>query len=172
MMIDEKRIPFDLREMTKKNQTSFEIEDFSFSEDEKRYIPYFHDLFETRIFVDVLNAGNLITLTLTIDGKCHLVDSHDGSIVEYELDDNVDVLLGSEKEEENDLFPDEDGIYDLRGSILALFYDAIPKNYSNVPLTRIEKDNYVILSQEEYEKEHQKASSSPFDVLDSDDYQD
>ena len=171
MMVDEKRIPFDLREACKKNCSSFEIEGFSFTEDEKRYIPYFHDLFKTRIFADVLNAGHLVTLTLSIEGECHLRDSHDGSLIEYELDDTVDVLLGSEKEEENDLFPDEDGIYDLRGSILALFYDAIPKNYSKVPLARIEKDNYVVLSEEEYEKEHQKASS-PFDVLDSDDYQD
>lgn len=163
------RIPFDFRQYLKKNQTEFEVTDFQFTPDELKYVPSFHDFHEASIHVLVMNAGSMMTLTFSVEGTCHLVDAHDGNIVDYDLDDEVDVIIAPDNEEENDIFPDEDGIYDLRGCVLALLYDAIPKNYSLVPLKKVEQDNYVVISEDDYFKEHKK-SSSPFDDLDSNDY--
>lgn len=156
-MIDkENRIPFDLRSFQSKKNSSFEIQNFSFTEAEKRYVPNFNSLDKAKIHVSVINAGDMFTLTFDVYGECSLIDAHDSSIIPYILDDSVDVIIAPNSEEENDIFPDEDGIYDLRGSVLALLYDAIPKNYSLVELTKIEKDNYVVMSEDEYKKEHQK----------------
>ena len=160
------RIPFDLKELNHKGELDFEIDDFSFTEEEMKYVPYFKDMGDAYIHVDVFNAHSIVTLTLTVLGNCHLIDAHDGSTIEFPLEDSVDVVINPENEEENDIDPDEDGIYDLRGSILALLFDAIPKNYSLVPLTKIEKDNYVVMSQDEYEMLHRKSSKNVFDALD------
>lgn len=160
------RIPFDLKEITSDGNFEFEIENFAFTDEELKYLPYFKDMGDAYIHVSVFNAHSMVTLTLTVLGPVHLVDSHDGSIIEYDLDDSVDVVINPENDEENDIMPDEDGIYDLRGSILALLFDAIPKNYSLVPLTKVEKDNYVIMSQEEYELLHHKTAKNAFAALD------
>ena len=169
MKANDNRIPFDVREFNRKNSSSFVIDDFSFTSDELRYVPNFHSMNEAKIHISVLNAGSMMTLTLSVEGNCKLIDAHDGAIIDYELDDSVDVIIAPENEEECDIFPDDDGIYDLRGSILALMFDAIPKNYSLVPLKKVENDNYCIMSEEEYMKEHAR-SSSPFDSLDDTDF--
>lgn len=170
-MVDENRIPFDVRDFNKKNQAEFTIEDFAFTQEELKYIPNFVSLDEAQIFVSVLNAGNMITLTLHVEGNCLLKDAHNGEEIPYDLSDSVDVIIAPDNQEENDIFPDSDGIYDLRGSVLALLFDAIPKNYSEVPLETYSKDNYVVMSQEEYEKTHKQKNNSAFDELNSEDFE-
>ncbi len=170
MKANPNRIPFDVREYNRKNISTFEIDDFEFTVDELKYVPNFHSMDKAKISISVLNAGSMMTLSLTVFGECKLVDSHDGNIIPYELDDSVDVIIAPDNEEENDIFPDDDGIYDLRGSVLALLFDAIPKNYSLVPLKKVECDNYTIISEDDYRKEHSKAVSA-FGELDESDYE-
>lgn len=170
-MKDENRIPFDIRQFNLKNNGSFEIDDFHFTEKENAYVPNFVDMGEALIHVDVLNAVSVLTLTLSVSGPCVLKDSHTGENINYELDDSVDVLISKDKEEESDIEPDSDGIYDLRGSVLALLFDAIPKNYSEVPLTSYGKDNYVVMSEEEYRRTHKEKTNSAFSDLDEEDFQ-
>lgn len=171
MAIDENRIPLDIRDYSHTSHDEFDIEGFEFTPSEHKYVPNFVDMGDCVIHVEVLNAISMMTLTLSLEGACHLRDEHDGSIIEYELEDSVDVIIAPESEEDNDIEPDEDGVYDLRGSILALLFDAIPKNYSEVPLKKIEKDNYVVMSQEEYLASKTHAPSA-FDNLDLDDFPD
>jgi hypothetical protein len=171
MAINENRIPFDVRDYSHSSHDEFDIDEFQFTESEHKYLPNFVDMGDAYIHVEVLNAISMMTLTLTLEGACHLKDEHDGSIIEYELEDSVDVIIAPESEEDNDIEPDEDGVYDLRGSILALLFDAIPKNYSETPLESYQKDNYTVMSQEEYMASKSHAPSA-FDDLDLDDYPD
>lgn len=161
----ENRIPLDVRDFQNSASFDFDIPDFQFTKKESGYVPEFLSMHEAVLHVQGHNAGHMISLTISVEGKCLLRDAHSHKEVEYPLSDSVDVLLHSENEEENDILPDKDGIYDLRGSVLALMFDAIPKNYSEVPLERYEEDNFVVMSQDEYEREHAK-SSSPFADLD------
>lgn len=165
MKEDTNRIPFDVRDYQNASGFSFDIEGFQFTDEEHNYVPNFLSMHEALLHVEGHNAGHMVSLTLSVEGKCLLKDAHTHKEVEYPLDDSVDILFHSENEDENDILPDKDGIYDLRGSVLALLFDAIPKNYSEVPLQRYEEDNFVVMSQDEYEREHQK-NASPFRDLD------
>ena len=165
-MKNEYRIPFDLNSYLNKNITDFEITDFKFNDDEMKYVPNFISMHEAIIYVHIINAMNVFTLTFSVEGNCLLSDAHNHEEIEYELDDSVDILIDRDNSENSDLLPDEDGIYDLRGCILALLFDAIPKNFSLVPLERYEKDNYIVMSQEEYEATHKKQGNNAFSALD------
>lgn len=156
------RIPFDLREYINRSSSSFDI-DFSFTDEEKKYLTNLSSMDDCLIHVDVINSNSIFNLTLTSSADVYLIDSHNGEVVKYELDDNVDITINLNDDNDSDILPDNDGIYDLRPCVLALLYNAIPKNYSTIPLKRIDGDCYTIMSQDEYES---SKSDNPFSNLD------
>ena len=94
-----------------------------------------------------------------------LIDDHDNDrIDEIEINDDVEVTILPGDNESSDIVPDKDGAYDLRGSILALLFSAIPSNYSEVEFKNKDPE-FVVYSDSEYEKEKKK-NTSPFSKLD------
>lgn len=162
----ENRIEFDPRLYTKGASYSF---NFEFTDEEKNYVKQFSSFLDTEIDVNISSYGDIYHIELSIDGPIELLDFHTAKTITYEINDSVEVIVNLENPEESDIEVDEDGIYDLRGCVLALLYNAIPKNYSESELSVYSSDNYVVMSEEEYKK--QKKSNSPFDELDETDYE-
>lgn len=139
--------------------------DFSLTEREAKYFPYLISMDDVVFTLVVEGTSTIMHLILSCSGNVVLKDAHNGEKRVVPLVDSVDITLDPHDPENSDLVPDDDGLYDLRGSILALLFNSIPNNYSEVELTRYEGDGYVLMSEEEYEREHKK-NANPFSQLD------
>ena len=130
----------------------------SLTEKEKKLLPLLVSSSNLSFVVRVIALSSIIELNLSVEGDCILEDAHTHEEITYPLSDSVDVVLGVD--EDADILPEEDGGYNLRGAFLALLFNAIPMNYSEVELEKIQTDDYVLMSEEEYEKERGK--NNPF----------
>jgi hypothetical protein len=159
------RIPLDLASFSGEEE---ELDlDFDLTDDEKKAFQNVLDFKEIVLKGYLSGADNLYKLTLTCKGSILLRDGHDFKRKDlYSLDDQVDLTIDHIDEENSDIHPEPDGSYDLRSSLIALLYDAIPKNYSEIPLKKIVTDDYTLLSEEENERQ-KNAGNNPFAVLDS-----
>ena len=164
-MIDENRIIFDPSQA--KDDEYFDV-DFTLTENEKNYLMNLHSLEDCVFSVHVHEASSIYHLDISVEGNAVLVDAHNGELIDFPLEDSVEVVIDLNDPDSSDIEADEDSLFDLRGSFLALLYNIIPQNYSTVPLTRIETPDYVLMSEEEYEK--QKGKSSAFSALDEKDF--
>lgn len=159
--IDENRIPLNVNSL---KQLPFQMKvEFALTEKEKRVIPNLVSLGDGIIYLDITGTVDDIIVNISFDDDITLIDAHLLTEVKYHLEDDVDVYI-SKREEDSDILPDKDGIYDLRGSILALLYNGIPNNYSTTALDRIDTDSYILMSEEEYERTREK--NNPFASLD------
>ncbi len=156
-MKKEDRIAIDLLSLEEGNEYDL---DFELTEKEKKYFPNLLSINDTTFVLRVLSLGKLSSLVLLVEGDITLTDAHDLSERSYHLDDSVEITIATDNEDNSDILPDEDGLYDLRGSLLALLFNDIPQNYSEVPLTKIEHENYVLMSEEEYEEEKKKRKNT------------
>ncbi|MDD6241231.1 MAG: hypothetical protein PUA93_06610 [Eubacteriales bacterium] len=168
---DESRIPFRPEEY--KNQLGEEFTlPYSLTEKESRNFPNLVD-FGDLVFSGILeNSGNLSTLTLFLKGTIHLKDVHDFQVKPFSIDDEVDLTLSPDDPENSDLLPEEEGSYDLKGSFLALLFDAIPSNFSTVPLKRVETPLFTLMSEDEYNATHKPSSDNGFSSLSEEDFPD
>lgn len=162
-MKDDSRILLDLSSTNKDVGNVYEI-DFELTDEEKKSFPSVIS-FESLVVEEELVSTNYIyVVNLRVYGKVILLDSHDPkNHIPYEFDDDMDITVSPLDLDNSDILPDSDGQYDLRGSILALLFDAIPLSYSETELTKIVTDDYILMSEEEKRRE---SHSSPFDVLD------
>ncbi len=160
-MVKEDRIAIDLLSLKEGNVYDL---DFELTDKEKKYFPNLLSLNDTAFALEVLSLGKISSLVVTVNGDITLLDAHDLSQRAYHLDDSVEITIATDNEDNSDLLPDDDGLYDLRGSLLALLFNDIPQNYSEVPLTKIEHENYVLMSEEEYEEEKKKRSNAFSDL--------
>jgi hypothetical protein len=158
------RIPLNLAEYHSAAEEEIPL-DFALSDSERQSFPNLLSIADLALYASLSGASNLYTVTVFAKGTVTLRDAHDGKERTVPIDDSVDAAILPNDEENSDLLPDPDGTYDLRSTILALLFDAIPKNYSEVPLRRIETDDYVLMSEEERERE-KNAQSNPFSALD------
>ncbi len=138
---------------------------FSLSEEEKKLFPLLVSLEDFSLRGRVLSSKDTYALTLSCKGRAKRKDSHDFSLVTIPFSDEIELTLSPDKEI-SDIERDKEGNYDLRGSILTLLRNAIPKNYSKTRLTKIVHKDYVLISEEEYEKEKHSSGNSPFADLD------
>lgn len=161
------RIPFDLRDCGNKVKTSFDF-DFDFTDEEKNYLKNYDSMDYCVVYVDVINSNSIVNLNINVEASLYLIDAHNLKKVNYELNDKVSIVINLNSDEDSDILPDNDGIYDLRPVVIALLYNAIPKNYSTVELKKVVTDSYTIMSQAEYED---SKNNSPFDCLDSSDFE-
>lgn len=139
--------------------------EFALTTKEKSYFPFLDNIDDLHFTLSVEGTSEVMHLPISCAGIVHLFDAHDGEKCDVELEDSVDVIIDTSHDENSDILPDEDGLYDLRGSILALLFNTIPQNYSEVELTRVEGNGYILMSEEEYEKERAK-QNNPFAGLD------
>lgn len=160
-MIKEDRIAVDL--LSLKEGEAYDL-DFELTENEKKYFPNLLSLNDTSFVLEVVSLGKLCSLVVYVDGDITLRDAHDNSERAYHLEDNVEIAIDTDNDENSDILPDDDGLYDLRGSVLAVLFNSIPQNYSEVPLTKIVHENYVLMSEEEYEEEKKKRSNAFSDL--------
>jgi hypothetical protein len=140
--------------------------DFTLTETEKKSFFSLVDCGTLEIRGILTGSNDLYRLVLKADGDITLKDAHDGKEKPFTVKDEIELAIDPFDEENSDLMKDKDGNYDLRGSILALLYDAIPRTFSTVPLTRCTTDDYVLFSEEEYEEEKRKRNN-PFAGLDA-----
>lgn len=133
---------------------------FSLTEEEKRAFPNLISLEGVSLTLDITGTNHLFTVTILASGQAKVKDAHDGKERAIPVDDSVDVVVSPDDLENSDLVPDTDGNYDLRGAVLALLFDAIPDNYSEVPLKTVTTEDYTLMSEEEYNR--RKAQRSPF----------
>lgn len=140
------------------------------TEEELSYFPNLIALEEPVLEARVLGFSPIFEVHVVLTGRAKIQDSHDGKILDKEIEDEVDLTLDGNNEEESDLQKEREGVYDLRGTFLSLLHDALPANYSEVPLERVETEDYVLMSEAEYEKERKK--DSPFSVLEDIDLDD
>lgn len=145
--------------------------DFALTEKEKKYFPNLISMDSLVFTLAVEGTSAIMHLLISCSGTVVLSDAHDGKERTLEVMDTVDVTIDPSNDENSDILPDEDGLYDLRGSVLALLFNCIPQNYSEVELTRIDGNGYVLMSEEEYEKEKKKRKSA-FSALDDFEFDD
>lgn len=125
---------------------------FKFTDSEKNVIGNLYDDSDLQIYMDVFPNTDKFSIILHCKGILKLIDSHTLDIVDYSLNDSVDLNIFLNDEKNSDIEKDQDGYYSLRGSILALLYSAIPQNYSLTKLSKIETDSYTLMSEDEYFK--------------------
>lgn len=89
---------------------------------------------------------------VSLKGDVDILDDHDLTMKRLKIDEEADLSL-SDDPQMADILPDQDGRYDLKPTLLALFYDAVPAVYSTVPLTRIEGDGFSVYSEDEFKEE-------------------
>lgn len=106
--------------------------------------------------------ADFLLVEITMKGEVTLLDDHDFTLKNYPIDENCELSLSSDPEMA-DILPDSDGRYDLKPTLLALFYDAIPPVYSTVPLTKVEGDGYVVYSEDEFEKDYKNLTENKQD---------
>lgn len=169
MSLSDNRIVFDPTRMSY-SEEEYQL-DFTLTEEEKKSFPNLVSMDDVKYFLKAEEASGYYSLNLRAVGDVILKDSHNGEERTIRLDDDADITLVPSKPEESDLEPDADGVYDLRGSILAILFNAIPKNYSTVILSKTFGENYVLMSEEEYYKEKMEKKSNAFSDLDSEDFE-
>ena len=128
------------------------------TEEERRYFPNLVSLEDCLLEADILGAAPVFEAHVLLTGHATLHDGHDGSLVGLDIDDGVDLVLDLRNPDDSDLVPEKDGGYDLRGTFLSLLHDAVPSNYSKVPLRRVETDDFVLMSEEEYEDSRKRTN--------------
>ena len=138
--------------------------EFELLDEEKKTFPNLISLDELVLSAKITSASDYYTISLALKGSARVRDAHNGVERTLPFDDDFDLVIAPHDEESSDILPDEDGQYDLRGSILALLYDAIPDSYSEVPLTEVKTDDFVLMSEEEYAKKQAK-KNNPFAAL-------
>lgn len=141
---------------------------FEMTAEERASFPNLLALDDFSISAKISAASDYYTVSLNIRGVALVKDAHDGATRTLNIDDGVDVVIAPHDEEASDLLPDGDGEYDLRPAILALLYDAIPDSYSEVPLTKVVTDDFVLMSEEEYQAIQAK-KNNPFAHIDVED---
>lgn len=93
-----------------------------------------------------------LIVDLILKGNVSIIDDHDLQLKELPVEEDATLSLSSDPEMA-DILPSSDGTFDLRPTLLALFYDAVPAVYSTVPLTKIAGDGYTVYSEDEFKKE-------------------
>lgn len=167
MSIDENRIPFLPGSLNQKLNVPFPV-DFQITEEERKHCVNVYDFPSIEVVETITGNKDCYLIRFDLTAVVDLVDSHDPDrIDEIEVSDSVEITLLPGDDENSDIQPDQDGIYDLRGPILALLYSCIPENYSEVELKKV--DGFPVYSESEYQKEKKK-KNSPFALLDSDDF--
>lgn len=162
-MIKEKDLQIIIDPLKYANRVVKDIDiEFNITDDEKSYFPNLVSLNDTKITLSIMGSDSIFTLDLKVLGNITLIDAHTQKEINYPLEDNVQLNIDIKGESDVDVI---NGKYDLRGAILALLYNSIPLNYSKTKLTRIQTDDYILMSEEEYEKERSK--NNPFSELDN-----
>lgn len=118
------------------------------------------------VAVRVKPLDGFILARINMDGIVDVIDDHDMLPKPIEIHEDAELSLSSDPEMA-DIMPDPDGRYDLRPTMLALFYDAVPNVYSTVPLTKLDGDGYTVYSEDAYEEEEERenVSTNPFSKL-------
>lgn len=117
--------------------------------------------------VKVKPLDGFILARIRLDGEVNVIDDHSFELKSIIIEEDAELSLSSDPEMA-DIMPDADGRYDLRPTILALFYGAVPNVYSTVPLSTIEGDGYTVYSEDEYEKVEEKETNkgnNPFSKI-------
>lgn len=139
--------------------------DFFLTDEERKKFSNVEDFVQLDITQNVSGSRDCYLVTLGLSCVVDLIDDHDNDrIDEVEIQDEVQITILPGDDENSDILPDKDGSYDLRGSILALLFSAIPENYSEVDLKN-GSDEFRVYSDEEYQEEKKK-KNSPFASLD------
>lgn len=169
---EDNRILLDIRKFADSNFKDLPV-DFTLTEAEKKAFPNLIEFTSLDISAKVTAANEYFTVSLFAKGEAKVKDAHGGEIRTLPIEDGVDVLIAPSDLEQSDILPDVDGVYDLRGSILAVLFDAIPDTYSETPFERVETEDYVLMSQEEYEKirKQREKEDNPFASLDAEDFE-
>lgn len=163
----DRRILVDLSRYQSSSFEEMPIE-FELLDEEKKTFPNLISLDELSLSAKITASSDYYTLALSVKGSARVRDAHNGVERTLPFDDGFDLVIAPHDEESSDILPDEDGQYDLRGSILALLYDAVPDSYSEVPLTEVKTDDFILMSEEEYAKRQEK-KNNPFAALDGED---
>lgn len=167
MAIDENRIPFLPGSLNQKLNVPFPVE-FEITEEEKSHCKNVYDFPSVEVTETITGNKDCYLIRFDLDAVVDLIDSHDSErIDEIEVNDSVEITILPGDDENSDILPDSDGIYDLRGPILALLYSSVPENYSEVEMKNVE--GFKVYSESEYQKEKKK-KNSPFASLDPDDF--
>ena len=139
--------------------------DFFLTDEERAKFTNVEDFNELSVQETISGNKDCYVIRLDLYALVDLIDDHDNDrIDEIEINDDVEVTILPGDNESSDIVPDKDGAYDLRGSILALLFSAIPSNYSEVEFKNKDPE-FVVYSDSEYEKEKKK-NTSPFSKLD------
>lgn len=92
-----------------------------------------------------------IICSIRVDALISILDEHDLKAKPLGVHDEDDLTLSNDVDVA-DVLPDIRGRYDLTPSALALFYSAVPTQFSTSKLTSVAGNGYEILSEDEYEK--------------------
>ncbi len=137
--------------------------DVGLTAEERKAFVNLLDFADGQLDVSLVGKSPVFQAHVLLSGNALVRDSHDGKERALPIEDGVDLVLDTKDDEESDLPLERDGTFHLRGTFLSLLHDAIPANYSEVPLTRIETDDYVLMSEDEYERSRKKTAFSALD---------
>ena len=112
--------------------------DVGLTAEERKAFVNLLDFADGQLDVSLVGKSPVFQAHVLLSGNALVRDSHDGKERALPIEDGVDLVLDTKDDEESDLPLERDGTFHLRGTFLSLLHDAIPANYSEVPLTRID----------------------------------
>ena len=86
--------------------------------------------------------------------------------VDYKININENIIFTLDKQyEDGDIIYLDENYIDIDQLVYSYVVSELPSSIKEEKFDTIEKDNYRIISEDQYQKEHQKRKSSPFDKL-------
>jgi len=139
------------------------------TDDELKAVPEVLKLYydHARVYCTFKLTGDYVICHMEVKAKINIIDNHDfkeKSLIVFDFDD----LTLSTDEEVSDIMPDRNGCYDLRPVALALFYSAVPGDYSTGKLNTYRNEWVEVITEEEYNSRISNKKNNPFYKLKED----
>lgn len=129
---------------------------------------------EVRVTCVFKPLDDCIVCSMKVVSEISILDEHDLKSKKLTVSDADDLTLSPDPDT-GDILPDARGRYDLKPSVLALFFSSVPSQFSTTHQKAIEGNGYEILSEDEFKKREARGdyADNPFSVLkDGDDEKD
>lgn len=127
----------------------------------------FVSLDKVNVKVDVCKiSDDLINLNLKILTHAKMLTNIHLNKVDYKININENIIFTLDKQyEDGDIIYLDENYIDIDQLVYSYVVSELPSSIKEEKFDTIEKDNYRIISEDQYQKEHQKRKSSPFDKL-------
>jgi len=141
------------------------IDKISFTSEELKAVSNVKKADNLDLKIEIYELDTMYVCHIILKGQIDLIDDYSNKIVPYNLKIDDYLNAGEKDEDDIDILKDKNGFYDLHSSILALFYQSVPKKI-NYNFKHVSNDDYEIISEDEYlQRKEMNNKNNPFACL-------